>query len=1074
MMKTLSYIEDHSSQLPALLFLSNLGYTYIPPEEALDLRGGRESQVILTPILEEWIRQNNEIRYKGSTYKFSGGSIYSAIDALRDFPLVEGLQITNAKVYDLLTLGKSMEEKIAGDRRSFSLQFVDWKNPERNVYHVTEEYSVERSGMSKHYRPDIVLFVNGIPLVVIECKRPDLERKEDKFGPVGEAVSQHLRNQGDDGIPYLYAYSQVLLSLASNDAMYGTTYTPKEYWSKWKFKYNKGKEEEEEQELSWEIHKIKNKKPDTKTWNKIFGTRFRYVREYFENLFKEEQLTTAQDSALYALCKQDRLLELIFRYIVFDGGIKKIARYQQYYAVGKTLKKILKLERGSRTGGVIWHTQGSGKSLTMVMLAKAIALEIGIRNPRVVLVTDRVDLDDQIYDTFKSCELEVEQAKTGRHLAEMISGNRDIIITTVIDKFESAVKLSRARDESPNIFVLVDESHRSQYGTANMNMQRTYPNACYIGFTGTPLMKKEKNTAVKFGGMIDTYTIDEAVRDGSVVPLLYEGRLVEQDVSKAPLDTFFERITKGMTLKEKADLKKKYSRADMLNKAEQRVYMTAWDISDHFDKNWKGTGFKAQLTAPSKVSAIQFKKYFDEIGKISTEVIISGPDTREGHEEVNDVDKLVVQDFWKKMMATYGSEKKYLKQIIYRFKGSEDPELIIVVDKLLTGFDAPRNTTLYVAKPLKEHNLLQAIARVNRVFPDKPFGFVIDYYGVLGELDEALVTYSSLHDFDEEDIEGTLTLVTEEVDKLAEYHSQLWDLFRSLKNRADKEEYERLLADEELRDEFYERLSNYAKTLKIALSTVKFVENTPDEKIREYKDDLKFFLALRKSVQNRYSDKVEFAKYEKQIQKLIDTHVYSTEVDLLVEQFNIMDKERFEEELDKLDTKSAKADTIASRTNREITERMDEDPHFYKKFAQLLKEAIDDYRAGRIAEAEYFAKVSDIKNKVQTHHDENTPKELKGKESAQAYYGVILDNVSKFKEELATYEKNAVQAGLEIDEIIERNKVVDWRTKDEVLNKMEQEIDDFLFRLEEDGVPLSLQEMDVIIEKSIAIAKRRG
>ena len=242
---------------------------------------------------------------------------------------------------------------------------------------------------------------------------------------------------------------------------------------------------------------------------------------------------TPQDRALYALCRPERLLELMFRFTLFDAGEKKVARYQQYFCVHKMLERLRSLDaEGRRQGGVVWHTQGSGKSLTMVMLAKAIALEPGIENHKIVLVTDSVDLDDQIYKTFHHCGHELVQATTGKHLIDLIEGHRSAIITTIIDKFEAALRKKEVRNSDRNIFVLVDEGHRTQYGPLHAMMRKVLPNACYIGFTGTPVMKKDKNTLTQFGGMIDTYTIREAVGDKAVVPLLYEGRDVELSVDR--------------------------------------------------------------------------------------------------------------------------------------------------------------------------------------------------------------------------------------------------------------------------------------------------------------------------------------------------------------------------------------------------------------------------------------------------------------------------------------------------------------------------------------------------------------
>jgi type I restriction enzyme, R subunit len=625
--------------------------------------------------------------------------------------------------------------------------------------------------------------------------------------------------------PKLFVFSQLLLAVAANDAAYATTGTAAAFWAKWR----------ELNDVTKEVHTLVNRPLARAQKDKLFADRFSYVRAYFDDLDAEGREVTEQDKALYTLCRPERLLELAWRFILYDAGEKKIARYQQYFTVNSILARVQKLgPDGRRLGGVVWHTQGSGKSLTMVMLAQSLARERGISNPVIVLVTDRVDLDEQIRKTFHHCGLEPVQAQHGKHLTKLITEGKESVITTVIDKFAAAVGAGDFKNDSPNLFVLVDESHRSVYGETGAKMEKVLPKACFIGFTGTPLMKKEKNTARKFGGLIEpAYTIDQAVRDKTVVPLLYEGRLVLQQVDQKAIDKWFDVVTKPLTDAQRADLKKKFASADQLNKADRKVYEAAFDISEHYSQNWQGTGFKAQLAAPNKATALKYKKYLDEFAKVTSEVVISAPDTREEQEDVYEVDTEEVRAFWKKMMAKYGTEKEYLEQIINAFKHAPEPEILIVVSKLLTGFDAPKNTVLYLCRSFQEHNLLQAIARVNRLSGGKDFGFIMDYYGVLLQrLGEAMDIYSALPGFEEEELAGTVTDVADEIARLPQKHSELWDIFKTVKGSKDKEKYERLLADEEVRGHFYEKLNAYYRTLGIALSTMQFLRETPEKTIQ--------------------------------------------------------------------------------------------------------------------------------------------------------------------------------------------------------------------------------------------------
>ncbi|MCP4266829.1 MAG: type I restriction endonuclease subunit R [Candidatus Brocadiaceae bacterium] len=1054
--------EDHISQIPALQLLQNMGYIYLAPEEALELRGGRARNVMLDGILEEQLRRMNKIQYKEQKHPFSEGNIISAVQALKDV-IYDGLVRTNEKVYDLLCLGKSLQQSILGDIKSFTLHYIDWEHPENNVYHVTEEFGVERAGSKKQYYPDIVLFVNGIPFCVIECKRLDVGIGKK---PIEQAISQHVRNQKDDGIPHLFLYSQILMAISKNEAKYATTGTPMEFWAVW----------QEQESVDEKIYSLVNKPLANEKKNKLFNGRFKYVRKYFDAMESEGgREITEQDRVLYALCRSERLLDLTFRYILFDAGEKKVARYQQYFCVKKIMDRITTIDNmGKRLGGVVWHTQGSGKSLTMVMLAKSIALKPGIDDYKIILVTDRIDLDDQIYKTFFHCGKELEQARTGKHLIEMIEGHKECIITTIIDKFEAALGTKDARNTDPNIFVLVDEGHRGQYGPLHARMKKVLTNACYIGFTGTPVMKKDKNTIATFGGLIDSYTIDQAVKDKAVRPLLYEGRHVEQKVDSESIGSWFEKITEGLTREQTADLKKKFATTDQLNKAEQKIMRIAWDISEHFRDSWQGTPFKAQLVVQDKQSALTYKKYLDEFGIVVSEVLISGPDDSEGEEDIYKENKKEIIRFWKVMMEKYGTEKEYNRQIINAFKYGEAPEIIIVVDKLITGFDAPRNTVLYLTRKLKNHTLLQAIARVNRLYQGKEFGYIIDYRGILENLDHALDIYGQLSEFDKDDLLNALEDVSVQIQTLPQKHSDLWDVFKEVKNKRDEEAYERLLADDALRNEFYKRFSKYARTLAIALSSLEFIEETAEKKINEYRTDLKFFKELRRAVQRRYAEVIDFSEYEPKIQKLIDTHVGTGEVEYVAEQVNIFDKESFVKEVQALYGDAAKADAIAHRTKKTIEERMQGLPAFYKKFSELLQEAIRAFHEERIKDSEYLKKVEDVMEAVLSRTGDDIPESLKNSDNAKAYFGCIRDIFKSHRDDSVGIVNAATEASIAIDDIIINMRIVNWATNIDRQNQMRNKIEDCIFELQgKHNFKLTFDEIDSIMDQCLDIAKVR-
>lgn len=1046
-MSLISFKENNISQQPALELLQKMGYKYISPEEAFEMRGEKSSNVLLEEVLRQQLRELNSIRIGShNEARFSEQNIENGIVALRNVPMEGGYINGNEAVYNMLTLGKALEQSIDGDKKSYTMRYIDWEHPENNVYHVTEEFAVTRAGMNDTYRPDIVLFVNGIPLVIIECKRPDVKGAEE------QAISQHLRNQQEDGIRGLYVYSALLLAIGNSFGSYATTGSPAKFWSKWHEMFVNNEKEAE------------------------------YRSRMFNLVNENHEITrepTVQDEYLYNLCRPERLLELMFHFTIFDAGIKKLTRYQQYFTVNQTVERVKTIEAGHRNGGVVWHTQGSGKSLTMVMLAQKIAQEPSIRNPRIVLVTDRTDLDSQITGTFRKCGKEVENATTGKRLVELLESDTDAIITTVINKFETAIKTIKAPLTNPNIFILIDEAHRSQYKEMAIQMNRVLPNACKIAFTGTPLMRKDKNTAQTFGGIIrPVYTVKQAVIDKAVVPLLYEGRIVPQSVAEGPIDSFFNQVCEDLSEYQTADLKKKFSRTDIINQTEQRIYSIATDISKHYADNWQGTGFKAMLVTPKKRVAILYKKYLDEIGKVSSGVLITAPDDREGEEVAYGDTPQEVKSFWKQMMDEHGTPQKYQENLISRFKKQEHPEIMIVVDKLLTGFDEPKVAVMYLDRPLQGHNLLQAVARVNRTCEGKDYGYIIDYYGVLSELDAAITLYSDYDEEEQQVFHDTLVPVGDRIAELPQKYSELWDMFKMIPNKRDLEAYAQSLRMEDRRHEFYDRLSAFSSVLQLALSTLEFHNNTDEKTIQRYKDDLNMFSKLRTAVQLRYSDTVDYKKYEARIEKLINHHVESDAVKVITNLVNIFDKEDFQKEVDNIVGTTAKADTIASRTAKYIKENMDSDPAFYKKFSQLIKETIEAYEQGRLSDNEYLERMMQYKENVLNHTDSELPAEFEHNNTAKAFYGIALENYKRLFPEMP-FKEIAFATAKAFDEIIRKNVVVDdsimvdWQSKSDIIGRMKIELEDELIDnvKRKYALDFSFDDMDIIIDGCVDVAK---
>jgi type I restriction enzyme, R subunit len=1091
--------EVISSQIPALALLQNIGYTYITPAEALAHRQGKRSKVVLEDILTAQISKLNQIEHRGKIYPFSDANIQTAVAAISQFPY-DALSTTSAQIYDLLVLGKSLEQTIDGDKKSHQLKYIDWANPANNVYHVTDEFEIERLNSTQTRRPDIVVFVNGIPLVAIECKRPDLPKATE------EAISQHLRNQRTDEIPHFFCVTQILIAIAQNTAQYATTKTEKEFWAVWK-------EEVGLDNFEAELYALINVVSATQS-QKLLSWRESWAQAKIRELWAAgARLVSAQDRLLYSLLKPERLLDLIYGYILFDAGDKKIARYQQYFAVKATIDRVKQQVRSddSRQGGVIWHTTGSGKSLTMVMLAKALVREPSILNPKIILVNDRVDLDDQLKDTFQDCGTAPIKAKNGKHLLELLNEPKAEIITTVIDKFETVAR-EKGTNASADIFVLVDESHRSQYGQVHAKMRNVFPHACYIGFTGTPLLKKDKSTAQKFGGFIHSYTMPKAVGDKAVVPIVYEGRESEFKNTEA-VDKWFDRITADLNPEQKADLKRKFKSAEPLYESDARMAEVAYDISQHFDKHFRGTKLKGQFATSSKRAAITYQKLLD-VWKIRAAVIISPPDTREDNDSVNEADISEVQRFWKDMMAIYSTPKNYQDRIIEKFKsgdGDDAPDLLIVVDKLLTGFDAPRNAVLYIDKRLKEHNILQAIARVNRVFENKDYGLVIDYRGIFGEMTDALEIYDKLErdGFDREDVEGALVDVRVEIAKLPTLHAAVWDVFKGVNNLQDTESLQQWLEPQDRRDEFYEALRDFAKNLRLALSNAPFQADTPEPTKQRYLQDLKSWIKLRDLVKIRYGEKVDYSEYSDQIRRMVEKEIGASEFITIIEPVDIFDLDRSNAEIESIVGSAAQADAIAARVKKVAIERMEEDPVLYLRLSQLIQTAIDAHRAKRLSDIEYLQQMKSCLETVRSGGANNVPAPLQTRPQARAFYNILQDKLSGSLEikipsvvkststkyittqsaqaDFATLASISIDGDLNgdtnnsdvlvllsigIENIITKHKVRDWQHHQDIQNRMKDEIDDLVHNLKKThNLFIPWGDLDELIAKILKIAE---
>ncbi len=1022
-----NFDEAKQSQLPFVELLLNMGYTYVSVAEALRQRGDT-SNFILADIATERLMEINGYEVDGTEYKFSEKDVRDAIDELEHIQY-EGLIDTAQKVYNIImptSGGKTIKVNHGGKKVSKNFKFIDFENIEKNAFHVSVEYVA--SG-KQNIRPDIVVFVNGIPFAVIENKKSSVA--------VAEALNQMNRNQGPEFCPKLFTYTQLLVATNGKELQYGTTGTPNKFYAVWKEKGTDLKT------LNTQVSTLIKKKIEPTVYAQLLQDLNGYTDGHKQ---RTSRLPTEQDRGVFSLFEPKRLLDLTKNYILFDAGVKKLSRYQQYFAIHKMLKRVEEEEITDhgitrRKGGLVWHTQGSGKSLTMVMFVKALIEDPHILNPRVIIVTDRRDLDKQIKDTFKNCNLkkEVVQATSGQNLIDLIKEKDLSVVTTLVQKFESAAKKSVGFvDDDKNIFVLIDEAHRSQNGMANFEMNRIIPNACYIGFTGTPLMKKDRESWKKFGDYIDRYTIDDALADKIILPLIYEGRYVDLIQNAEQIDRRVSRITDGLSDKQKKELQK-FAGTKLIKSNPNRIAEIAIDVENHFVQNFQGTGLKAQLVAPSKFSAVLFQKSFEASGKVRTAVIIS--DEHEDGDDEN-LHKKEVVGYLEGIRKNHSSVEKYEKDVVDSFKYNDDGiEIIIVVDKLLTGFDAPRNTVLYLAKDLRDHNLLQAIARVNRLYENKKekpktAGYIMDYSENAKNIDTAMKLFGN---YDEGDVRGTLIDVSEKIQELEQSYSLVHDLFKEIKGSSDDEEYLQFLADQPKRETFYKTLNAFIKNLSECFVLQDFVHEF--KHLDLYKRELKKFAELRKSASLQYADRVDLLEYKQSLINILDRYVDARGVELLTKQVNITDRAQFEQAVANLGSDKSKAEAIAAQTEKTITEKMDSDPEFYEKFSKKISEILEKMRQGKLADVEALKQMKVISSDVVNKKDESLPEKIESQKGADVFYRNIRAGLDGLNLDEDTY----ISIVLDIFSIIKNEAIVDWYKNGDVKRKIRNSIDDYLY-----------------------------
>lgn len=1034
MLDGVDFDEAKQSQLPLVELLINMGYTYLSREEALAQRGGDTSKFLLADIARQSLMNINSYQSGGQDLRFSEADVAGVVDEL-DATRLEGLIDTSRDISHMIMPklgGKTIEVFADGRRESKSFRYIDFSNGgKNNQFHVTVEYKVTGR---ESIRCDIVCFVNGIPLVVIENKKSSVD--------VSQAINQLRRYQKLDFAPKLFVFSQLLIATNATEWLYGTAGTPDKFYAAWREK--DANPADIEQAIRSHIARPINSDVYRQLLHDLNG----YTKDRLQLLTREIK---AQDMGAYAMLRPERLLDIVKNFVFYDGPYKKIARYQQYFAVHKMLDRVHNTEHSSdgskkRPGGIVWHTQGSGKSLTMVMFIRALIEDPAITNPRILVVTDRIDLNKQIKTTLKNAGLkkEVINTKSGEDLLRLIRDKNSAVITTLVHKFGSAARSRQGfSDLDENIFVLVDEAHRSHSGesrseaiSASLEMRRVIPNAAFIAFTGTPLLKREKSQHT-WGNFIDRYTIEDALADKIILPLIYEGRYIPLSDDSNQIDRRWDRVSDDLTAQQRYIAEKKATpRAVATNP--DRMREICYDIQSHYTQRFQGTGLKAQAVAPSKAAAVLMQRFFESEGKLQSALVISD---ESGETAEDDEKSQVVSEFLQNIKTNYNNLQRYEESVIESFVNSADGvEVLIVVDKLLTGFDAPRNTVLYLAKQLKDHNLLQAIARVNRLFDNpnpvlqKTSGFIIDYSENAANMQSAMELFSN---YDDTDVQHVLLDVPQKIHELDQSYGELCDIFNGVAK--DSEALVEHLREDPRRRVFETKLREFLKSLNECLSLRDFLDTVPDGKIDAYRRDAKKFQSIKKDAALRFGDNVDLKRYELELVKILDENIKASAAEILIDEIEITDRTQLDKAIGELGSNKSKAEAIAAQTERRISELREQDAVLYNRFSERIKEILREMYEKKLADVEAFRQLRLIADEVNEKKDANLPPTVRQAAGADILYRNLQDILPT--SDSATYER----AICDIARILHDSATVDWWRSFEIKRQMSSQLDDYLY-----------------------------
>jgi type I restriction enzyme R subunit len=893
--------EFNESEKPALDLLIAMGYQY---KSQIEINVERKDyrQVLLYERLERSIRRLNP--------ELDDDGVVDALDQIKEdnFPSnldsIDTNELIRAKLVGLSRSGGlepiTVTQNFGEGNVEKTVRLFDFDDPDNNEFLVTNQFVLH--GLKEPIYPDIVVFVNGIPLVTIECKSPSIRN------PIQEAIEKNFARYQSRGYGYerLIFYNHFLVATCGILARHGSVGADLNHYARWSEAYPLSAEQ---------IQKLCKRKP------------------------REQEILIA------GMLNKKHLLDLLKNYIIYEvvnnRKIKKIAKHQQYRVVTKAVDRLLtKKEEISDKGGVIWHTQGSGKSLSMLWLATQLMYKFG--NPLILLVTDRKQLDEQIHKTFKSCGFPTPiRARNTKHLEFLLKSPKGKTIMTTIQKFGTKGNLIHTDEK---VIVLVDEGHRTQYKFNAEAMRSALPNGVFFAFSGTPIDKKDKSTYRVFGKLLDRYSFEESKADGATLPILYEGRLSELFVEgeDETIEHIFDRVFFHLTKDMKDKLKRQYVTKESILEAPSRIRTICTDLTDHFTKNIQPNGYKGMIVATSREAAVSYKRELDKLNGPISKIIMTSHLGEKGKDNSS----------WD---PYYLSEEQREREA-NKFKMPEDStQLLIVVDMLLVGYDAPIVQVLYLDKGLREHTLLQAIARVNRPFDaGKQYGLIVDYCGITKELQKALAI------FDEPDIKDVLIPFQKEVNELKMRHSEAVSFFSSIdKNSNDQiiEKFESV----NIRDNFEYAFKMFSKALDAVL---------PRTESNPYIEDFKFLSQKRQLIRNFYGGVATSLREDgKKVQQLIDDHIRSLKVSKIMDVREISD-ETFLSDVAKFNSDKAKTALIKNKARLIISEKAQLNPVFYERMKERLEKLIREENEERKENANYFNSYTQLLRELYEQEEE--------------------------------------------------------------------------------------------------------